>query len=357
MIRILVVEDSLTVGTYLEWIFNQQPDMQVIGRVSNGKEAVSFVKRDKPDVITMDIEMPVMNGLQATREIMSSCPVPIVIVTASRNARETRMTMEALSAGALTLIEKPRGIKSEIGEKAREELITTTRLMAGVKVITRRAPSPLKTPLPPAINKDIKKISTDKAIKIVTVGVSTGGPAVLKEILGVLSPDFPYPIVIVQHIASGFMDGMVNWLSGVLEIKIKTGRDGEYLQSGTVYFAPDGRHMTVTRSGMIKLIDRGNDYICPSVSVLFRSVYECFGDQSLAIILTGMGSDGALEMKLLHDAGALTIAQHKASALIYGMPAEAVKLNAASLILHANEISALLKKIEDEFIRHDKIVS
>ena len=356
MIRILIVEDSLTVGTYLEWIFNQQADMQVIGRVSNGKEAVSFVKRDKPDVITMDIEMPVMNGLQATRQIMSSHPVPIVIVTASRNARETQMTMEALSAGALTLIEKPRGMKSDIGEKIIEELITTTRLMAGVKVVTRRAVSPVKKTLTPVMNDEVKKISTEKEIKIVAIGVSTGGPAVLKEILGVLSPDFPYPIVVVQHIASGFIDGMVNWLSGILKIKIKTGRDGEYLQAGTVYFAPDGQHMTITLSGMIRMIKRSNDYICPSVSALFKSVYESFGNQTMAILLTGMGSDGAQEMKLLHDAGALTIAQHKASALIYGMPAEAVKLNAASLILKTQEIASFLKKIDDQS-RNDKIMS
>jgi two-component system, chemotaxis family, protein-glutamate methylesterase/glutaminase len=346
MIRVLVVEDSLTVASYMEWIFNQQPDMEVIGKVINGKEAVNFVKRDKPDVVTMDIEMPVMNGLEATRQIMELCPVPIVIVTASRNARETLMTMEALAAGALTLLEKPRGLNSPGGSSEIAELVMQVRLMAGVKVITRwktLSVSPPKVPIEWAISKEI---DVSKTLRIVVIGVSTGGPAALQEILSPLDKNFPYPIVIVQHIALGFIEGMINWLSGILKIPVKIGKDGEIVQAGTVYFAPDAYHLTVTMSGILKLKKNSGDPFCPSVSRLFRSVYESYGRHCLAILLTGMGNDGALEMKLLHDAGAFTIAQHKDSALIYGMPAEAVKLNGVTKLLRTNEISEFLLKLE-----------
>lgn len=342
MIRVLVVEDSLTVAAYMEWIFNQQPDMEVIGKAVNGKEAVNFVKRDKPDVVTMDIEMPVMNGLEATRLIMQQSPVPIVIVTASRNAKETKMTMEALAAGALTLIEKPRGFNSSTGSSEIAELVTKVRLMAGVKVITRRKAARIAPVKQPDCSDKSTATLSATAIRIVVIGVSTGGPAVLKEILSPLDKNFPYPIVIVQHIASGFIDGMVNWLAEELDISVKVGVDGEVVQAGTVYFAPDAHHLTVNISGVLKLKNRSGEAICPSVSCLFKSVYDSYGRQCLAILLTGMGRDGACEMKLLHDAGAVTVAQHKDSALIYGMPGEAVKLQGVTLLLRTQEISELL---------------
>ena len=181
---------------------------------------------------------------------------------------------------------------------------------------------------------------------MVAIGVSTGGPAVLNELLTPLNKNFPYPIVIVQHIAPGFIDGMIDWLSGVLDIPVKVGHEGEIVQAGTVYFAPDDYHMTVNMSGVIKLKRNLGDAICPSVSQLFRSVCESYGKNCLPILLTGMGSDGAYEMKLLRDAGAVTIAQHKDSALIYGMPAEAVKLQGVTLLLRTPEISDFLLRLE-----------
>lgn len=349
MIRVLIVEDSPTVGIYMEWLFSQEEDMEVIGRVTNGKEAISFVKKDKPDVITMDIEMPVMNGLEATRVIMSTDALPIVIVTASRNARETKMTMDALAAGALTLIEKPRGGPSESGSISAVEMITTIRLMAGVKVITRKMPAIVKSNviLPLTRREMVKKELQN--LRIIVIGVSTGGPVLLKDLFSQLGSDFPLPILVVQHIASGFIQGMVDWLSGLLKIKIKTASEGERIQGGKVYFAPDDRHLTIDSQGLLRLKKNCGDHICPSVAQLFRSTYESYGKQTLAILLTGMGDDGAREMKLLHDAGAMTIAQHQDSALIFGKPGEAVKLKGVTHLLRTNEIMQLLKKIEMDF--------
>jgi two-component system chemotaxis response regulator CheB len=350
MVRVLIVEDSITVGIYLEELFNREPDMEVIGRVTNGKEAVAFCRRDKPDVITMDIEMPVMNGLEATRKIMSSTAVPIVVLTASRNNRETRMTMQALEAGAVTLIEKPRGLGSDSSEAKALEMVNKVRLMAGVKVITRRAGH---TVMPQKVIKDepVWRLceKTDK-LEIVAIGVSTGGPAVLKQILGELAGCFPLPIVVVQHIAPGFLPGMVNWLQSSLEINVKIALEGEKLQAGTVYFAPDSYHLLISRSRVVHLQKSPNEPICPSVAQLFASINTAFGKYSMAIMLTGMGRDGAIEMKNLYDAGAVTIAQSKDSALVYGMPAEAVKQNAVRYILSAEEIAALLKKMENKAV-------
>ena len=343
------MDDSPTVGMYLEWIFNQEAGMEVIGRVTNGKEAVNFVKRDKPDVITMDIEMPVMNGLEATRIIMENNPVPIVIVTASRNARETKMTMDALAAGALTLIEKPRGMQTMGSNQSAQAMITTTRIMAGVKVVTRKM-KPAKLPVPkimPEITVNLRRkavVLTD--IRLIAIGVSTGGPAVLKEILSGLDTNFPLPIVVVQHIASGFIDGMIDWLNGELEIAVIAGKDGKKAEAGTVYFAPDGQHLTIDGMGKMRMERNNGDYICPSVAHLFGSLKDSFGKYAMAIILTGMGDDGAREMKMLYDLGAITIAQDKETSLIYGMPGEAVKLKGVTHSLRTSEIGSLLKKIE-----------
>lgn len=335
MINVLIVEDSMTVGTYLEYLINREADMNVIGRVANGKEAVEFVKKKKPDLITMDIEMPIMNGLEATRQIMSTDPLPIVIITASRNARETKMTMQALESGAVTLIEKPGAFTSSAGKSEAKEMITTIRLMAEVKVVTRRIKQKKELHVLPE-QKDLARI------KVIAIGVSTGGPAVLRELLPKLPADFPYPVVIVQHIASGFIQGMIDWLNNSLALQAKIAEYGEEIQRGKIYFAPDKHNLQITQSGKVSLTPCEPGKICPSVASLFSSVHSSYRSQAAAIMLTGMGRDGAKEMKNLHDAGAITIAQSKESALIYGMPAEAVKLNAVRYILSTHEIAEFL---------------
>lgn len=347
MINLLIVEDSRVVSEYLYYIFSKDPQIHVIGNVSNGKKAIEFIAEHKPDVITMDIDMPIMDGLEATRIIMSTTPIPILIVTASRNANEVKTSIEALASGALAILEKPVGLNHPRAEQLATKLVNMVKLMAGVSVITRR----IKPRIPLNLPKDKPKLSikpTDlKVPEIVAIGVSSGGPNTLQVVLSKITAKFPVPIVIVQHIAVGFLNGLVDWLQNIVNLPIHIAEDSEKLLSGHIYFAPDGHHLNVTKKGLANLIKgEMNNGICPSVASLFASVTNEYGSKAMGIILTGMGSDGANELKLMKESGAMTIAQNKESALIHGMPGVAIRLGAADYVLSSEEIAMLLFEIE-----------
>ncbi|MBE0648244.1 MAG: chemotaxis-specific protein-glutamate methyltransferase CheB [Bacteroidales bacterium] len=365
MITVLIVEDSRVVSEYLYYILSKDPQIQVIGNVSNGKKAIEFLKDHKPDVISMDIDMPIMDGLEATQIIMSTTPVPILIVTASRNANEVATTMEALAAGALGVIEKPVGVGHPNEKKLSDELLMMIKLMAEVKVVSRKPKSGTqprsaaaqpkatiglqpkdKVDVHPRVPKQIPWQDHGR-LNVVAIGVSSGGPQVLHQVFSKLSNSFPLPILVVQHITEGFLSGLVNWLGKTTSIPIHVAVEGDKLMPGHIYFAPDNYQMGVSKKGttILEKCDRKNG-LCPSVAHLFRSVAQEYGKSAMGIILTGMGSDGAQELKLLRDAGALTIAQDKESSLIYGMPGVAAELDAAKYILSATEISNLLYELE-----------
>lgn len=362
MITVLIVEDSRVVSEYLYYILSRDPQIQVIGNVSNGKQAVEFLREHKPDVISMDIDMPIMNGLEATQIIMSTTPVPILIVTASRNANEVAVTMEALAAGALGVIEKPVGVGHPKEQKLSDQLITMIKLMAEVKVVSRRPRTgekfATKSGSKPGVRpgkkpgvdcREIRHIPWQDhgRLNVVAVGVSSGGPQALHQVFARISNSFPLPILVVQHITEGFLTGLVNWLGKTTAIPIHVAAEGDQLLPGHVYFAPDNYQMGVSEKGKVILerCDNKNG-LCPSVANMFRSVTQEYGKSALGIILTGMGSDGAKELKQLRDAGALTIAQDKESSLIYGMPGVAAQLDAAKYILSVAEIGELLYEIE-----------
>ena len=356
MIKVLIVEDSRVVSEYLYYILSSDPKIQVVGNVSNGMQAIEFLRENKPDVITMDIDMPVMDGLEATRRIMSTIPVPIIVVTASRNAREVQTTMEALAAGALSVIEKPAGIGHPKEKEQRDKLITMVKIMAEVKVITRR-PHPIRKPVSipaitpatgrPAGRKPEPSIADFSKKKVVAIGISSGGPSVLQTIFSKISEKFPLPIVVVQHITEGFLEGLVNWLSRKTMIPIHVAAEDETILPGHIYFAPDKHQMGLDNPRKIKLSKcEKKKNLCPSVAHLFSSIVKKYGKYSIAIILTGMGKDGAKELKMLRDAGAITIAQDKESSLVHGMPGVAIKLHAASMILNPEEIANILHEIE-----------
>ncbi len=347
MVNVLIVEDSRVVSEYLYYIFSKDPQIQVVGNVSNGRMAVDFLRDHKPDVITMDIDMPIMNGLEATRIIMSTNPVPILIVTASRNAQEVSTSIEAMAAGALAVIEKPVGIGHPKEEELAGRLLNMVKLMAGVKVVKRKAKAPAAAPRNPAVPRPGLMPGTLRIPEVVAIGVSSGGPQALQKVFAGISAKFPSPILVVQHIAAGFLDGLVNWLGNSAQIPLKIAEDGEKLLSGQVYFAPDHHHMCVTRNGRIQLLKASvNGGICPSVANLYKSVNEVYGNAACGIILTGMGSDGAQELKYMEESGALTIAQSKESSLIFGMPGVAVQLGAARYVLDAEEIGSVLVEME-----------
>jgi len=334
MIRVLIVDDSLTIREYLKEIFVMDGNFEVVGEARDGHEAINKVKMTHPDIVTMDIQMPGMDGYEATRRIMEEHPVPIVIVSASWIPQEVESTFKAMKVGAIAGIRKPKGIGSRNYTADINEMINTIKLMSEVKVIRRR---PLLSKKHHNSKNEI--ITHTENVKksnyeILAIGASTGGPPILQNILSKLSPGISVPIVIVQHITSGFTSGLVDWLNKTTPFSIQIAADKQLLLPGNVYFAPDNKHMGVRSNKTIFLSDAPPEHsIRPSVSFLFRSVNKSFGNKAIGILLTGMGKDGAQELKEMHDNNAITIAQDKESSTVFGMPGEAVRLNGAKYTL------------------------
>ncbi|WP_099190845.1 chemotaxis-specific protein-glutamate methyltransferase CheB [Tepidibacter mesophilus] len=343
MIKVLVVEDSPTIQELITHILNFDENIEVIGVVNNGEEAIKFIQKNKPDIITMDISMPIMDGFEATRRIMETNPIPIIVITGLFDSHDIDKTFEAIEAGAVSVIEKPEGIDHNDFCEISQNIINMVKLMSEVKVVKRKADyKNSKMSLSSGMNLKNGFLN----IKVVVIGVSTGGPAILQTLFSRLPSKIKVPILVVQHIAPGFLDGLIEWLSKSTEYPIHIGSQGEYALPGHIYFAPDGFHMEIRKNGQIFLnTDEKENGLRPSVSCLFRSVLNHYGKNSMAILLTGMGKDGAQELKLLKDKGAITVAQDKKTSVIYGMPGEAVKLNAATYVLPPEKIADLFGKI------------
>ncbi|MDP2862080.1 MAG: chemotaxis-specific protein-glutamate methyltransferase CheB [Desulfobacterales bacterium] len=342
MIKVLIVEDSQVVRDFLTYILSSDPAIQVIGKADNGEEAVKAVRDKRPDVVTMDINMPKMDGFEATRIIMEATPTPIVIVSASWDPKEVEKTFRAMEAGALAAVRKPVGVAHPDYKDQARELIQTVKLMSEIKVIRRQ--SRLKhgkgIPAGLAVN-DLIPSTTD--VKVVAIGASTGGPSVIETILSGLPKDFRAPLLIIQHIAPGFVQGFADWLANSCRFPVRIATQHEFPLPGHAYIAPDGVHMGMDTGG--RIVFEGSEPengLRPSVSYLFRSVAEVFGKSSVGVLLTGMGKDGAYELKMMKEKGAITIAQDKESCVVYGMPGEAVNLNAATYVLSPPKIAELL---------------
>ncbi|TAN43704.1 MAG: chemotaxis-specific protein-glutamate methyltransferase CheB [Nitrospirae bacterium] len=348
MIKVLIVEDSPVVRELLLYILSSDPEIRVIGTANNGEEAVEFVQRDRPDVITMDINMPRMNGLDATRAIMETNPVPIIIVSGSYDVKEVDTTFRAMDAGAVAAVARPGGIGHPDHETTKKELLHTVKLMSEVKVVKRWKHYRQKEAAP-VIKQDYKSdiIAISSEIRLVAIGVSTGGPPVLQAILSGLPKDFGVPVLIVQHIAAGFLGGMLEWLGKSSAIPLHTAIHEGPVLPGHAYFAPDGFNMGVDRQGRTILSkDVPENGVCPSVSFLFRSVAAVYGQKAVGVLLTGMGKDGAEELKLMRDKGAVTIVQDRESSVVYGMPGEAIRLGAAAYVLSPDRITAMLSYLK-----------
>lgn len=345
MVRVLIVEDSPVQQALLGHILSSDPDVNVIGTANNGIEALNFLEQQKPDVVTMDLNMPKMSGLEATRRIMETYPVPIVIVSANWDPQEVATTFRAMEAGALTGVEKPRGIGHKHFEATAQQLVQTVKLMSEVKVVRRwpRLQTIQPHPQTPPVG-EFRRPNVD--IKLVAIGASTGGPPVLQTILSRLPKDFSVPILIVQHIATGFLPGLAEWLGQASRFPIRVPAHGDFLLPGHAYLAPDGLHLGVTQSNRAILSQvQPENNLRPAVSYLFRSVADQLGKQAVGVLLTGMGRDGAAELRLLRDRGAVTIAQDKESSVVHGMPGEAIQLNAATHVLSPERIAEILIKL------------
>ena len=348
MIRILITEDSEVVGLLLTAMFEGEDDMQVIGRAKNGQEAVRMAHTLKPDLITMDIRMPVMDGFEATRQIMSTEPVPIIVISSNVDNEELKISFRAIEAGALSIIEKPVGLMHPDFETIRGQLIDTVRIMAEVKVIRRRYPVRKPVPsVPEAIVTSTRE--SGQVYELVAIGCSTGGPQALSALLSALPAAYPVPIVITQHMSKGFIGGLGSWLQSLTQLHVRLAEDRQQLAAGTVYIAPDDCHLLVERGGN-GLIARLDDApvlngFRPSVTRLFSSVALTCRDGAIGLLLTGMGSDGADGLLAMRRAGAHTLVQDEESAVVYGMPGSAIAMDAVDQVVPLDKMPAYLMRL------------
>jgi two-component system chemotaxis response regulator CheB len=344
MIRVLVVEDSPTVREFLLQILGADPAIEVVGTAETGEEAIEAVGRTRPDIITMDVHMPKMNGFDATRRIMETHPTPIVIVSGAADVTDTAKAFRAIESGALAVLRKPSGIGHADHEQSALELVRTLKVMSEVKVV-RRWPRFRPSEAQPAVSvsSEFAYQSSQPQIRIVAIGASTGGPPVLQTILAGLPRNFPVPVLIVQHIAAGFTQGLVEWLAQTSSLPIHVPVHGQSILPGHAYVAPDGLHMAIGADSRIQLrTDEPENGLRPSVACLFRSVAKVYAQSAAGVLLTGMGKDGAWELKLMKEQGAVTIAQDQETAVVHGMPGEAIRLGGTTYVLPPDKIRLAL---------------
>ena len=338
-----MADDSTTVRKRIVEMLSARYDFEVVGEAENGKEAIELCQSLRPDVVTLDMMMPVMTGVAATEYIMAYCPTPILIVSSSTNRGELFKTYEALAAGALDVMEKPGESESEEAWEAR--LASTLKLISRIKVIThprarlglrrQEAQSPTATGL---------AAGGQGGLRAFAIGASTGGPAAVLELLRALPADFPLPILLVIHISKIFGSAFAQWLDGESHFRVAFVQDGEALPppgagQARVFMAPPDQHLTLI-DGRFRLDGGPERYSCrPSVDVLFESLALELGATAGACLLTGMGRDGASGLLAMRQAGAFTVAQDEASCVVYGMPREAVQMGAAVKVLPLDQIA------------------
>lgn len=358
-INVMIVEDSRTVSEFLQYIINRDPRLQVVANVRSGEEALESLGRVCPDIISLDIRLPGMNGLEATQRIMNERPTPIVVVSSDVQDDELNISMNALRAGALAVVQKPVGLTHADYEGLASELCTKLAIMSEVRVIRQRyrtfapktetppvpgttAAAPSSAPMPPNGRPDMRNAPP----RVLGLVASTGGPNAIVQVLNSLTASVTAPILLVQHITPGFVRGFVGWLNDVVPgLRVVEAVQGMALEPRTVYVAPAARHLTLGVPFHVQLTDSpAVNAQKPSGTVLFRSL-AAQGSAAAAVLLTGMGEDGALGMRDMHAAGAYTIVEDESTAVVYGMPAAAVRLGAASAALPLGEIGPRLNML------------
>lgn len=340
-LRALVVDDSATVRERLVEVLESDPEISVVGRAENGRAAVELCGSLRPDVMTMDMAMPEMTGLEATEEIMAHFPTPILIVSSSVNRGDLFRTYDALAAGAVDVLEKPRGDETDDAWEAR--FLQAVRLVARIRVITH----PRARLRPPRRDSSVGAlVGSRQGSRILAIGASTGGPGAIVEVLRGIPADCGVPILVLLHIDEPFAAAFAEWLDGQTPHRVAYARPGQTLESACaqVTMAPPGRHLVV-RSGRFELTSDPPQHSCrPSVDVLFDALARDSGATTAAALLTGMGRDGARGLLAIRRAGGFTIAQDERTSVVYGMPREAAQIGAADRILPLSEIGGALAR-------------
>jgi len=339
-IRVLLVEDSPTALELIRRMLASAPEIAIVGTAGNGLEALELIPLVRPDVICTDLHMPKMDGFELTREVMARHPLPILVLSISVQAEQKHNIFQTLEAGAVDILAKPLGgLHIDFGVTA-HDLITKIRILSGVKVIGRRgaARNAVAIQPPPFLGAP-----SAPAARIIGIGASTGGPQALEGILRQLPADFALPLVCVQHIAEGFMQGLVDWLASSCRIRVRTAEEGTEPRPGSAYFPPDDRHLEIDPEGRFRcsgaLPLSGHR---PSVDIAFSSLACRYGAAAVGVLLTGMGQDGAQGLLEIARAGGLTIAQDEQSSVVFGMPRRAIELGAARHVLPLAQIGPAL---------------
>ena len=339
-VSVLLVDDSLIALTILSRMLSTSPDIQVVGKARNGREALELIPRLQPAVICTDLHMPDMDGLELTKEIMARFPRPILVVSAAVHAEDSHNVFQLLEAGAIDVLPKPRGGLAEDEQRVAQDLIRKIKIISGVVALTRRQK------MVPGLEPIQDAPSSPSRPRIVAIGASTGGPQALRIILAQLPADFPAPVLCVQHISDGFLGGLVDWLATHCAMPVKIAQSWEQPLPGTIYFPQEGAHLEIDKGGRLVCSHRTPiDGHCPSVTATFKSVADYCGDGAIGILLTGMGSDGAQGMQEIFAAGGITIAQNEESSVIFGMPKQAIALGAVKYVLPVKKIAFILAEL------------
>lgn len=334
-LRVVIADDSALARQLLVALLEQAGGIEVVGEAADGLEAIELVRRHQPDLLTLDLNMPVMDGLQTIETLMHSKALPILVVSSEGDAQRA---YQALELGALEVISKP-----EMNAPEAAEFIRQVRLFAGIPMITRtrsKAAQVTRLTPPPAL----MSASSSLAKRLVVIASSTGGPQALALILRQLPIDFPAPILIAQHMSDGFVEGLAQWLNGHTALRVSVAEEGQEPVAGQVYLSPSESHLVISQQGRLALLPRQQqDIYRPSCDALLFSAAKVFQQRAIGVILTGMGQDGAQGLCALHQAGGITLAQDESSSVIFGMNQQAIERGAVDVVLPLNELAAALQ--------------
>lgn len=343
-IRVVVADDSALAREMLVQILASDDEIDVIGIATDGQEAVDLVAALRPDLVTMDIHMPGVDGLKAIEHIMAFTPVPVLVVSSSVYGEGVGRTFDALEAGALEVMKKPEPRDWADLQDIAQDLIRRVKLLSRIPVITHVRGMRSARPAGEA-GGDAEARRAGVRPEVVAIGSSTGGPSALLNVLGRLPADYSLPILVVQHIADGFVPGLVAWLDAGCKIRVVVAEDGMPVLPGVAYFAPTGANLTLERRRLRLHEPQVGQLYVPSANTLFESITVSCGPAGIGVILTGMGADGATGLKMMSDVGAMTIAQDEATSTVFGMPKAAAETGAAGLVLPVHDIAAELERV------------